>query len=279
MLWLLTRFFLDGLPGTAGHRPNHLRGPMRCWGCGARCVPKWKWLSPADAEEGGNQAGVAWCAECCPPTLPATNIALAPTEDKEMAMPGARVPTSGIYTRCPLCNMGEAGAEHLVIFCPVAHEAWTRLGTPRLHWWLGWGDHREQASQTTRLALQYNYVLAFLATSLGHEPVHSAEEGVRVVLTQVLQRTNPGSSLPLEVGHSIADTLSEPEDRRNQWSATKLDPEAEVCWLCGEGCLEGLRTWHGKHNQRAAYCEPAAPSAALAAAHHFRTYRLHRPLA
>ena len=33
-------------------------------------------------------------------------------------------PRMGLFQQCPLCGCGEAGAEHLMVFCPAVALAW-----------------------------------------------------------------------------------------------------------------------------------------------------------
>ena len=37
-----------------------------------------------------------------------------------------------MWGTCPLCGRGEAGAEHLIIWCPAVVMAWHRMGEGRL---------------------------------------------------------------------------------------------------------------------------------------------------
>ena len=177
-------------------------------------------------------------------------------------MPGPPFPTAGAYTKCPLCNRGEAGAEHLTAFCPAAHDAWNRLGAPTQRWWLGWQEQGELASPTSRLALRFNHALAFLAVSLGHTPVATATEGVKLVIKQVLQRASPALSLESYLTLELSNEVCDLTDRRNQWTSAR-DHASAPCLTCGETFVRSIRTWHGRHSDRTASCGPETPSAAL----------------
>lgn len=182
-------------------------------------------------------------------------------------MPGPPFPSGGVYTRCPLCGGGEAGSEHSVVFCPAIHEAWTSLSSSTPQWWLGWLDHKTPPSQETRLAIRFNHAIAFLATSLGHNPVSDSREGTRLLAKQVLQRQDQVSCVPLDSDHHLL--LNRPDNRKNQWSTTPQLDRANSCLSCGHNGNGGVRTWHGKHAQRAAYCQPEMPRAALVATETF----------
>ena len=66
---------------------------------------------------------------------------------------------------------------------------------------------RARLSQTTRFALRFKYALAFLAASLGHEPVRSTDDSIRLVVTHVLKISGPGLMFPLELTHDLANAV------------------------------------------------------------------------
>ena len=140
--WLTTRLFLEGFPGIANRRPSHLRGLVSCWGCVAFGNPRWRWLSPSEGTDEVTTNGVAWCNVCCQISLPATVLGRVESGDEQTnnmeILPGPPVPNQGPYTSCPFCGSGEAGTEHLVVFCQAAHRAWRALCPTFSHWWMGW---------------------------------------------------------------------------------------------------------------------------------------------
>ena len=68
----------------------------------------------------------------------------------------------GAFAVCPLCQRGEAGAEHLLTWCPATHSAWDRLGHP-----LGRSPRRLlQAAAWDETAVAFLHQVAFLHTCL-----------------------------------------------------------------------------------------------------------------
>ena len=134
--WLTCRLFLDGLPCPARRRPNAARRAEQCWGCGSTRPHQWRWPSPG---EGGDvmEDGCGWCSACCEghineslPLLPFLRdpyARLRGIDGLDATLPGPVIPTRGRYSVCSLCGTGEAGSEHVVLFCPEATTAWEAL--------------------------------------------------------------------------------------------------------------------------------------------------------
>ena len=271
--WLITRLLLDGLPGTAGRRPNHLRGPTKCWGCGALATPRWRWLSPAEGAadtEALSNTGVAWCNECCQCSLPARppgtdgcrNFQSLPN-----CLPGAPVPLNGAYAPCPLCGQGEAGSEHIVIFRRAVAKAWDELWPSGGHWWPGW--IKDTTPEHAQLALDFAHSVAFLSCALGQTTAQNTEAGARLILQQVLGRQRVGPRQEMLGCQVNPTTLRDPahlEEKLNAWELLggPARPE-EYCEGCCEGQVILVRTWHGGHPQRGALASATQQQATLIA--------------
>ena len=264
--WLITRLLLGGVPGTSLQRPLHLHGDARCWGCGDFARPRWRWLSPAESQEGGSDSGVAWCGRCCNGrTKGALPGDAAPEEAEEwQCLPGPRVPERGSYTACPLCGKGEAGSEHLVIFCKVVERAWQILNPHGGPWWLGWVNPRSSDCAQVHRALRFCKGLAFSVCALGDLTLPNEHAGVRLIL----QQANFGRQVPANVAIHASIDGGDAEaifDRRNMW----LGPESIFgtretrCPSCV--WLEGNRvsTWGGPHPLRKTGCSPKQPGPML----------------
>ena len=274
--WLISRLLLDGLPGTARRRPNYLRGRVHCWGCGTLATPRWKWLSPSDNPENstlGPSNGVAWCSNCCSSfllaELPEPLDSTAGPATSADRLPGPPVPPTGAYTPCPLCGVGEAGSEHLVIFCKATQQAWNALETPLPHWWLGWTPPNATQDQVKR-ALQFSHAIAFLCCALGRSAVASAEAGCRIILQQVLGSNQPIPASAIALSRSM-DPLgpinpANLSDMLQMWEFAETTPGTlERCSECCQGLPPAVHTWHGPHPDRRAAASPATSMPTLRA--------------
>ena len=274
--WLITRLLLDGLPGTASRRPSHLRGPVRCWNCGIIALPQWRWLSPSEnpgnpSQEGRN--GVAWCTRCCQVSLPALVPGSPPGPGGYTALNrlgGPPAPQQGAYTTCPLCGLGEAGSEHLVIFCPAVAEAWRILCPSSGHWWLGWHNAPVVTPSCGNYRLPFAHAVAFLACAIGNAPVQNPEAGCRLIMQQVLGRRHPGvvpSPAEDSTGMPPIGNFASLDERLNTWEVLgQVDQTTNSCDQCGLGQQHHARTWHGKHPHRSAAASAVPARAILVAA-------------
>ena len=133
----ILRVLADGLPGSARWRSSAARhlAPRRCFGCGAPA--RYAWTTPAEGQDGR-----AWCEGCfgpsaqgdawaCLPSVglpePLLRTALALRASRGCPAHDDTWPASP-YDKCPLCSGGEAGAEHLLSWCPAVALAWACWG-------------------------------------------------------------------------------------------------------------------------------------------------------
>ena len=134
------RFLANGLPGGQRWRPSPHHRPRTCVGCGAPGLISW--LSP-QCDDGGSltHPGYALCRHCArgwhrsdhwallpDDLLPPTLLARACTLRAERgSVPTVPVDITCAWGSCPLCGLGEAGAEHLLGWCPAVAAAWHQL--------------------------------------------------------------------------------------------------------------------------------------------------------
>ena len=159
----VARALAGGLRGGAGRRSNQdrQRHPGRCERCGNPAL-EWVWCTA-----GTQSPGLGWCSGCIsePQRLlggamwalaredlqqgefgrasadSRRDLTARAGEDSQAAAQGT---TSGrsiqdvdvwpdsMWGTCPLCGRGEAGAEHLIIWCPGVGMAWHRMSGGRL---------------------------------------------------------------------------------------------------------------------------------------------------
>ena len=139
----LLRFLCNGLPGRARHRPDHLRPPHAC----SRCARPSTHARATTSQLG---PGVEWCEPCLgdwagskdrwaalpaallpPPLRPAAAQIVA----RLGSPPPQLAPKVSPFRRCSLCGLGEAGAEHLWLWCSAVA--------------LFWASHRSEGAPTS----------------------------------------------------------------------------------------------------------------------------------
>ena len=135
----ILRLLGGGLRGAAKRRPWQDRLEDSCHGCGLPGVAI-RWTTRTRLH-----LGLGWCSACLAPGGLSPDLWMAAISDEEagnpstaarragLAIPGTALdlPTlPGAFAPCPLCLRGEAGAEHLLTWCPATHHAWDLLGHP-----------------------------------------------------------------------------------------------------------------------------------------------------
>ena len=135
----LLRLLCNALPGRARWRPNSQRAAHKCHTCAAQPVQLvWRSLSPP--EVGNGEDGMAWCSACIQPGMAEHSWAsllehMTPSTLREQVYSIRQGSVSRSFdTRqshfgaCPLCGMGEAGAEQIWQWCSAAVMTWAKCG-------------------------------------------------------------------------------------------------------------------------------------------------------
>ena len=262
--WVTARMYCNGVPGTAQRRLRNADAQDRCWGCGCERPLKWRWLSRSDTP-GAEQDAVGWCELC---TGNATRAALPlariesphrpgslgpPQADEPNHLPGAAVPRRGVFQRCPLCGDGEAGAEHLAIFCSAVANTWARLGMPGTDWWLG-DDGEDQT-----LRVSFNHAVVWLCCALTNHPLDDAEAGCRLICRHLSSNQHLESFVggPPPNAHVETDN-----DELAAWEWPGADTSFGPC----DGCLptvDLVETFYGRHPERRSPADSDQQQAAL----------------
>ena len=131
------RLLTDGLPGPARWRSGATRrvAPRTCVVCGSAAAHAW--ATPTEDDD-----GLAWCGVCFgpwaagnawaalpPALLPAgLHASAADLASARRGLVGHGGWPVSRYGQCPLCSLGEAGAEHLLLWCPAVALAWNAWG-------------------------------------------------------------------------------------------------------------------------------------------------------
>ena len=125
----------------------------------------WAWITARD-----DRPGREWCRACIADETWANGVKGGALADDERSCgygagpPGGPSPLwldaieeSGRGS-CPLSGRGEKGAEHLVIWCPAAAEAWTRWGGTERKVWQTIRDGGELLAHLAKLLHQASFL-------------------------------------------------------------------------------------------------------------------------
>ena len=255
------RLLLGGLPGAARWRPQEERQPRLCGACGGQA--SWAWAT--GGREGG---GVAWCRECAGPWHGQRGWAALPQEllpeqlrDEAAALraaaPPLRLPVPGgwrpsRYGACPLCGLGEAGAEHLLSWCPAVALAWRR--------WAPGGADPCPASlgrgAGLRLQAVFAHQVAYLhSTLLGRAALTAGQAAGRLVRACAAGAAAPGEEEHGELG--AGEGWGEEEDAGAGEEADAVNLRCAVWGQEGPECA-GCGGGRGNLGRLAASAAPAA---------------------
>ena len=216
----ILRLLCNGLPGRARRRPNDLRQPHICTACSGPACAVWATTSPLGA-------GAEWCVPCLgawatsserwaalpdaclhPDLIPraaAIRQALGP-------FPHPLTPIISMFGCCPLCGLGEAGAEHLWTWCAAVSLAWSkaRPATAPITFasaCLDPGDHTAAIAQFCH-QISYWYSIAVWTPPLG------IVRTVSLVMRSLRRVNNPGDVDDDEAAHEHPpfDAAAPPDD-------------------------------------------------------------------
>ncbi len=136
----ILRFLVNALPGGQRWRPSCEHRPRVCHECGAPAATSW--LAPqCCGNEPPSHGGFSLCGPCSRGWSQSDQWALLPDSLLPQCLRGRAdriresrgtppAPPADLRCRwgcCPLCGLGEAGAEHLMGWCPAVAAAWYQL--------------------------------------------------------------------------------------------------------------------------------------------------------
>ena len=133
---------------------------------------------------------------------------------------------------------------------------------------VGMASPHGTASEHRRRALQFSHAVAFLSCALGSLIVPSIEDGVRIILAQVLDRNRPTIS-EATIGYSrlVAPRSinhCEMQENLDMWECSSTrNGFVERSRECSQDLQRTVRTWHDRHPQRRAAASSSVPQAAL----------------
>ena len=222
----LLRLLCNALPGRARWRNNSQRVHHKCHGCGARPV-QLVWRSPSPIEIGDGEDGLAWCSACAQPGMTECSWAflperLIPSPLRDQAQlinrdhPLRIDPRPSHFGSCPLCGLGEAGAEHVWQWCCAAHLAWHRCGDGS-SWRNALAGRCNDRARLTLVASQ----VVFLYTSLLDRTALPPEESARRIVAATLAVDGNHEEQPYGGGH------------RDENGSPPIDTDT---WAIASGC-------------------------------------------
>ena len=169
----------------------------------------------------------------------------------------------------PQCKQGEAGAEHLAIFCPAVRVTWRILCPTYINWWPGWLLPSEHPIAQRQQALRFCHAVAFLGCALGTAEAPNAEVGTRLILKQMLSRNVPCMTLIPELHDALVTETSEALMALHQnvplreTAEDRFTVAGDTCGACGADRPTVVQTWCGPHPQRGATASNGSPRAGL----------------
>ena len=247
----LLRRLCDALHGRARWRPNSQRVAHKFHACAAQPV-QLVWRSPSPPEVGNGEDGMAWCSACIQPgmaehawaSLPEHMIASTLREQAYSIRQGrddfefdAR---QSHFGACPLCGMGEAGAEHIWQWCAAAIMTWAKCGDGT-----SWREVLAgRCSDRLRLAVVASQIV-FLYTALFDRACITADDSVRRITKAVRAIVSLDDR---HSGHDDGSGDDSPQVEVDTWS-----PLSE-CARCNRGernlCRITCRRQHLLSNRR-----------------------------
>ena len=148
----VAKVLAGGLRGAAAARSAEIRthAPHSCATVGCGRQPSYVLRTT-----GPNQQGLAWCATCVP-------IDPLEGDGHKYSHHDDNAKQASTYGACPLCDCGEAGGEHLILWCPVVAQVWklirkSPLPLPQAI------KHGQDAKQVACILHQASYLTSTLA--------------------------------------------------------------------------------------------------------------------
>ena len=263
--WVTARVYSNGLPSSARLRPRTEQEQVLYWGCRAAEPIRWKWMSGCHSPA-GLQPTLGWCLACTQGRRKG-HVSLNGGDDSDpnsplpandrsdtVNLPGPRVPRQGLYTICPLCGCGEAGAEHISIFCRAVSDAWAILGPAETDWWLD-----TPIEMNSELQLAFNHTVAWLSCALAQTPLDCHRRGSEMILRHMASRRNVD-----ELDNARWRNQNDyPEcDEVHAWELPYVPSALDPCQLCPNGECK-VASFGGKHANRAALADNREQTLAL----------------
>ena len=271
-MWLCARLFLNGAPASGAWRHTGARNGFSCQGCSRTSQKAWKWATIASDD--GTNRDIAWCSDCTRGKVHGILLSNASPDDLSLAsanhghytlLPGSDcLPARGVCEPCPLCSSGEAGSEHLCVFCPAVRHAWAALMPDGPTWWSGvpYGG----SDQVDALRIKFTHAVSRLSCVLFKHPVPHAT-GVRLIMAELAGQT---------CMHDRPAPLLFPDQDPDDPTFTSTDPDRIAMWAlpqsagpnrcsCNANGYNLVGTWTGPHPARAAMVDGSLQQALLVA--------------
>ena len=182
------------------HTASHIARTCCLLGMPESGSPRWRWISGCRSPV-GEQPTIGWCADCTQERSKGQVL----IEDVNRISPDS-AETGDDYVDtvdvCPRCGCGEAGAEHIAVFCRAVAKAWSKIGPPEMDWWLG--THLDQDLQ---LQLAFNHAVSWLCCALAQNAAEDYMKGCELILRQIA-----GNRGLEELNSSILQSTFDPDE-------------------------------------------------------------------
>ena len=241
------RFLVNGMPGGHRWRPTPEHRTRNCSACGA--PGHTSWLAPqCCGSDPPHHPGYALCRPCSqgwhrsdqwallpdahiPPALHPRARSIRATRGSVMPVP---VDTRCRWGCCPLCGLGEAGAEHLLGWCPAVAAAWYQLYPSGR----SLTDTVLQPRADARLVAHFLHQVCFLhSATMGRAVLSAPDAALRIARATAASTTDDPDDSALDSsltpGRPAPTTAAWEEVRRRTTYAawTTRPPQCPSCTL------------------------------------------------